>query len=996
MLKVGRSVVAASAGLVGAMAMAIALPAAAQQLERSLLDDLRFRAIGPSATGGRIIDIAVQSDRPTTIYAAAASGGLWKTINNGTTWDCVFENESSISIGDIALDPNDANTLWVGTGEANNQRSSYWGDGIYKSTDGGETWTNKGLPDSGHIGRIVISPDDSDTVYVAVAGHLYTHNAERGLYKTTDGGESWELVLHVSDAVGVIDVVLDPVEPDTIYAASYERLRRAWHFDGAGPGSAIYKSTDGGATWTLLEGGLPTGEIGRIGLTIYPSNPKILYATVSNQNPAPVEDEAAGDEPPQRSNRIGFQATFEEGGAKVAAVAEGGPADRAGLLVGDIIVRIGEQEMDNFWRLLQALSSIEPGATVALLLRRGEEELTITINVPQPQRRQPQRGGRQIGGEIYRTEDGGATWTRTNEQPVGGSPAYYYGQIRVDPSNDQNVYVLSVPCYGSSDGGKTFQSIAGSVHVDHHALWINPDHPDHLLLGNDGGFHATYDRGATWDHIFTLPLPQFYAIGFDYAQPYHVYGGTQDNGSHGGPSRSRGGGVGRFDWYRVGGGDGFYVEVDPTDSNVVYAESQFGGITRMNKTTGESKSIRPPRSDDGPRDRFNWMSPIVISHHNSRIIYFAGNRLFKSYDRGDNWHVISPDLTTADEEKIAGNVPHCTITTISESIFDPNMILVGTDDGNVQWTTDGGTSWTNMADRFDGVPANYWVSRVELSRHDRGTAYVSFTGYREDDLRPFVYRTTDRGETWDAIHSNLPEYSVNVVREDPVNAAVLYVGTETGVHVSIDGGGHWVELAGGIPTQPVHDLKIHPRDRDLIAGTHGRGLFILDDIVALQELSAEVLASDAHLFSARDAIMWRRTFGGGISGNRKFTAPDPPTGSMISYYLGADVEEDAISLKVLNARGELFRNLDVNREAGLHRINWDLRGEAPQRGDGGGQQARRQGFRGRGGGGRPMAAPGTYTVILQVGDETFEQTINVVPDPLPGAMAPAPGPEEDG
>ena len=971
--KPARSTIVAAAIALGGVSQSHA-----QQVDEALLSSFSFRAIGPSSTGGRILDIAVDPSRPATIYAAAASGGLWKTVNNGTTWDCVFENEGTISIGDIAVDPSNPETVWVGSGEANNQRSSYWGDGIYKSTDGGETWANMGLEDTQHIGRVVVHPTNGDIVYVAAAGALYSHNPERGVYKTSDGGETWEHVLFISDAVGVIDLVLDPVNPDTVYAASYERLRRAWDFDGNGPGSAIYKSTDGGANWTKQTDGLPEGDIGRIGIDVFAGDPKIVYASVANQNEVEIEPEPSRD----GSNRLGFRAELTGAGAKVTTVQRNGPAADAGLEVGDVITEVDGDKPTNFWAFLQKVASLGGGDEVELTIDRDGEEMEFTLEIP--------LRTRQIGGEIYKSEDYGETWVKVNEDPVGGSPAYYYGQIRIDPNDSDQLYLCSVPLHRSNDGGVTWTGDgARSVHVDHHAVWINPDNSEHILLGNDGGFHVSWDKGATWDHVFNLPLPQFYAIGFDYQQPYHVYGGTQDNGSHGGPSKSRSGRVGRWDWYRVGGGDGFYVEVDPNNSDIVFAESQFGGITRLDKSTGNSVSIRP-RAPQGEQYRFNWMSPIVISNHNPQIIYFGGNKLFKSYNRGDDWHVVSPDLTTADEDKLAGNVPHCTITTVDESRFDPNVLIAGTDDGNVQWTNDGGISWTNMADRFPDLPANFWCSRVVLSAHDEDTAYAAFTGYREDNRDPYLYRTTDRGETWVSVVGNLPDESINVVRESPYNENVLFVGTELSVFMSIDGGEHWVELTEGIPTIPVHDLKIHPRDRDLIVGTHGRGMFILDDIVALEELTSEVLDSNVHLFSLRDSLRYRRTFGGGgISGDRSFTAPNPSSGATITYYLKDDVDEDDISIQVRNAAGEVIRELDADHTAGIHRVNWDLR---PRRQDGGQQGGRR--FGGRFGGGAAMVDAGTYTVELLIGDDMVATTVEVITDPLPGADEPAPEPED--
>ena len=533
-------------------------------------------------------------------------------------------------------------------------------------------------------------------------------------------------------------------------------------------------------------------------------------------------------------------------------------------------------------------------------------------------------------------------------------------------------------------GGKTWRSDVGAgVHVDHHAFWINPDNGDHLLLGNDGGMHVSYDRGATWDAMFNLPLSQFYAITADMQEPYHVYGGLQDNGSHGGPNQSGGGrGVTRAAWYGVGGGDGFYVCVDPTDHNIVISESQFGALSRRNRATGESRSIRPPQSDPGgTADRYNWMSPILMSTHNPKIIYFAGNKLFKSYDQGDNWHVISPDLTTANADKIAGNVPHCTITTIDESPINPNILLVGTDDGNVQWSSDAGNNWTNIADRFAGVPANWWVSRVILSRYDVNRAYVTFTGYREDDLRPFVFVTYDGGESWSNITGDLPSLgSVNVIREDSQNSDLLYVGTETGVYFSLDQGEHWVELTAGMPTLPAHDLFVHGRDRELIVGTHGRGMFIMD-ISVLQQMNAEAMAADVHLFDVKRVTQWRGGNGGSrLPGHRQYIAPDPTGGASISYRLGSTVDDDEVELVIKDAAGEVVRTLDAGGHAGLHVVNWNLRRDTQAGGGGGGG--------GRGGGrfrrGAPPLAVGTYTAVLTVDGTEYTTEVRLRSDPRSG------------
>lgn len=956
--------------------------------ENDWLEQLAWREVGPTATGGRVTDIAVDPTNPHHILVASASGGLFETINNGTTWNCIFEKEGTLSIGDIAIDPQNPQTIWIGSGEANNQRSSLWGDGVYKSTDGGKTWKHLGLPESHHIGRIVIDPTDSNTAYVAALGHLYTSNPERGLYKTTDGGESWEQVLFVSPEVGIVDVVLDPRNPQTVYAASYERLRRAWNFDGAGPGSGIWKSVDGGANWKRLEGGLPTGEIGRIGIDVYAANPDIVYATVSNQNPGPVESSDEGDQPedaePDADQRkssvfgievtvddpkqlkppIGIELEVTDDAIVASSVPRGSRAQQQGLRDGDRLVAAAGIDAGQVARIRRLFKSLKPGDTVQLKFQRNDE--TIDIQLTATDANTPRNSGRTIGGEIYRSEDGGESWTRVNESPIGGNPAYYYGQIRIDPQDDQRLYVLSVPVYVSDDGGKTFSADgAPSVHVDHHAFWINPDNPNHVMLGNDGGFHISYDRAKTWDYVFNLPLAQFYAVTADNQFPYHVYGGLQDNGSWGGPSASGGRGVSREEWYRVGGGDGFYVQVDPEDSNLIISESQFGAINRLNRATGESKSIRPPQPE-GESHRYNWNSPILMSRYDSRVIYFGGNKLFKSFNRGDDWLTISPDLTTNDAEKIAGNVPHCTLTTIAESPFDRNTLMVGTDDGKVQKTTDGGESWQDLSNQFPYRPESWWCSRVEFSHADPNTAYASFTGYREDDFRPFLFKTTDGGQTWQSIAGDLPNEPINVIKQDPVNPATLYVGTEFSVFVSLDDGESWEVLDQRLPRVSVQDLLVHPRDQDLIIGTHGRGIYILDDIKPLQEFSKIPDDEPGFLFSVDDWTPLPRSFSGGFAGDRKRLAENPERGIPVWYHLAADA--DQVELVIRDEEGKTVADLEPEKSAGTHRARFTS--VRQERGEGGGRG------RGRFNRQNPLP-PGEYTAVLKIGDREWTREFEI-------------------
>lgn len=922
---------------------------------------LKWRHVGPTATGGRVVDIAVNPNNTHHILVASAAGGLWETQNNGTTWKALFENQDTISIGDIAFDPKNTKTIWVGSGEANNQRSSLAGDGIYKSVDGGKSWKNMGLKDSHHIGRVVVDPNNTDTVFVAAAGHLYSSNEQRGLYKTDDGGKSWKKVLETGPDVGVIDVVMNPNDSKVLLAASYQRRRQAWDFDGNGPGSAIYRSEDGGDTWNKITEGLPTGDIGRIGIDFYKKDPNIAYATVANQNVkkqtrriGSIVDFGPRTKADPKSSS-GLRLQEKDGKLVVSQVSRRSVAFRSGVKAGQILSSVAGKTAANKKELEKLFASARASDRLEwVFAAKAKKSVSFAMNIPAS-------SSRQIGGEIYRSEDGGKTWKKVNQRPAGGSPAYYYGQIRIDPNDDQRIYILSVPVMVSENGGKTFRSNgARSVHVDHHALWINPNNSNHVMLGNDGGFHISYDRCKTWDYVFNIPLAQFYAITADNQIPYHVYGGLQDNGSWGGPSD---GAVGRQSWYRVGGGDGFYVQVDPNDHNIIFSESQFGVIGRMNRATGARKGIRPPQSEahlsNGKPDRYNWNSPILMSQHDPRVIYFGGNKLFMSFNRGDDWQTISPDLTSADPAKLSGNVPHCTITTIAESVQDKNWLMVGTDDGLVHISKNRGKTWEDVSGGFPVKPNRWWCSRVEFSRKDKNTAYVSFTGYREDDFRPFVFKTTDAGKTWSSISSNLPNESVNVIKQDPRNAKTLYVGTENGVYASLDDGGSWKALKG-MPRVSVQDLLVHQRERDLIVGTHGRGIYIMDDVTPLQELNAEVKKAPAHLFSVNDWYATRPSRSSGFAGDRKFTADSSTFGAAIWYALGKKANIKGARLWIEDVDGKQVSSLTLQRKPGLHKAYF--RGSA-----------------GRGRFRRFASAPkaGIYFAVLKVDGKTYRKKFEV-------------------
>jgi len=918
-----RVVGSVSGSAAGASAAAIVAPAtgaAAQGVDLdALFANVHYREIGPTRQGGRFSDIAVDPRDKDTFYAATASGGLWKT-RDGVYYESIFHVDDVFSIGDVAVAPSAPDTVWVGTGEANNSRSSYWGNGIYKSTDAGETWIHMGLPDSGHIGRIVVHPSNADIVYVAALGHLYRDNPERGLYKTTNGGRSWELLLtdviepsrglqnETTRHIGVVDVTMHPTDPDTLYAATYDKVRRPWTFNPGGPGSRIYKSRDAGASWTMLEGGLPMGMLGRIGLAVTPAAPDSVYAVIEDVN----------------------------------------------------IEGVSEDET------YQALLNGAPGP------------------------------GRGVNDRIWRSTDAGATWEAVSpaDRNVGGGPPYYYGQIIVDPNDPDKIFMLSASSLKSIDGGREWTDAWDGIGGDDHTLWIDPDDSEYMLMGYDHGFGISRDGGETWYHPDNMSLAQFYAIGIDMAYPYNVYGGTQDNGSDRGPSRTRSGDPVPYEaWERVGGGDGMYNEVDWSNNRYLYNESQFGPIRRLDLLTNESRSIDYSRPDGEEELRWNWNAPIVVSRHDNNVIYHGANVVLRSAFRGETWEEISPDLTTNDPAKIQGigNIQYCTIVALDESLLVEGLLWAGTDDGNVWVTRDTGETWTQVNGNIAGNPG-YWVSRVEPSRHDPATAYVTFTGYRRDDFRPFIYKTTDYGETWTDISSNLPNAAIDVVREDHKNPNLLFAGTEIGVWVSIDGGGSWHKMKGDMPTVPVYDMKIHPRENDLVVGTHGRGFFITD-ISWIQELTEENLDRPVHLFEIEAAVRWKDTSRNDRSA-QNFEGGAAPDGSVINYLL-AGPAASAPTIRIYDG-ARLVRELTGTNEAGLNTVVWDMdfgrqRTQAEMGARGRGGRGGRGGFGGRGGGGgddpnrRPdqvysPAPEGTYRVVLVVGGQQLETTAQVLED----------------
>ena len=865
-------------------------PLAAQTaapLDSTMLAGFRWRPVGPANMGGRVTDIAGIPSPSRTFLVAASTGGIWKTTNAGTTFRPVFDNQRVVSMGALAIAPSDTTIVWAGTGEEDSRNSISPGGGIYKSTDGGLSWKLAGLEKSGAIGRIVVHPTNPSIVYVAALGQPWAANPERGLYKTTDGGQTWQPVKLVSDRAGFVDIAMDATNPDVLFASSWERVRGPYFLKSGGPGSALWKTTDGGKTWTEVKGGgFPETMKGRIGIAVAPSDPKVVYALV---------------------------------------------------------------EAD-------------------------------TAPNPKPDKSKPAQA-RPSG--LYRSDDGGATWTKMNGNDVR---PFYYSQVRVDPKDPNRVYWSSTPVNFSSDGGKTAGNATQGIHVDHHAMWIDPNDPGHFIVGNDGGVAQTWDKGGNYDFINIFPIGQFYAVSYDMGFPYRVCGGLQDNGSWCGPSRHRQGDVSNADWATVGGGDGFYTAQDPTDASIVYVESQGGNMSRLNLATGERAQLQKPqwrplyqlfedsiiieradttkpetqaqrrRIDDLRRRqladsadlnlRWNWSTPFLLSQHSPTTFYAGSNKVMKSTNRGESLYPISPDLTTRDTMKIrvsmqttggitrdvTGAETHCTIVALAESPFRPGLLYAGTDDGNVWLSRNDGGTWDNLTGRFPGVPPGTWVSRIEPSHFDSASFYVTFDGHRTNDFTPYVYVTTDFGKTFKSIVNNLPTGGpdfVHVIREDPYNRNLLFVGTDVGAYVSRDRGASWQKFMTGLPTVPVHDLKVHPRERELIAGTHGRSIWIVD-IAPLEQLADSVIAASAYLFDPKTAYQYGEPVGaGGSSGHKAFRAASPPYGAELAYRLTTGERRTQTKIVITDVRGDTVRTLTGPGGPGLHRIAWNFQGKQP-------------------------------------------------------------------
>lgn len=862
----------------------LTLTACAQEvtLDSDTLSNLPIRSIGPAAMAGRIADIAaVREGNRLTIYVASASGGVWKSVNGGTTFKPVFDKQPSLSIGSIAIDPQNSKTVWVGSGEAWTRNSVSVGTGIYRSRDGGENWEMVGLPDSEHVSRMVVHPKDSNTVYACALGHLWNSNTERGVFKSTDGGKTWNKVLYRNDGTGCAELAMDPQDSSILYAAMWDVRREPHNFRSGGPGSGLFKSTDAGATWHELRKGLPEGDLGRIGIGIAASNHSRVYAVVEAKNHT----------------------------------------------------------------------------------------------------------------ALFRSNDAGDSWTEVNNSfNISGRP-FYFARLAVDPKNPDRVYKPGFFLTVSEDAGKSFsaaismsESAGDALHSDMHAFWIDPENPDQMLVGTDGGVYMSVDQANHWRFLGNLPVSQFYHVSFDMAEPYNIYGGLQDNGTWMGPSRATDAIANRH-WRVIGMGDGFWAFSDPADPDYAYVEYQGAMISRFRKSTGEAKDIKPLPRPGEPEFRFNWNSPIHLSANHPGTVYLGGQFLFRSRDHGESWDRISPDLTTNDparqHQENSGGLTidnsdaekYETIYTIAESPKNGDVIWAGTDDGNVQITRDGGKHWINVVKNIPDLPPNTWVSTIEASHFDPAVAYATFDGHAQGDMKPHVYRTKDYGKTWTSlVTSDLNGYA-HVVREDLVNSNLLFVGTEFGLFVSIDGGTHWAQFKGDLPNVAVRDIAIHPREHDLILATHGRGIYILDDLTPLRALTPEVLAKDFAMLPGRPTELALPASEQRFDGNAEFAGRTLPDAAAINYYQRKRHVFGDLKIDIFDDKGNLLTSIQGDKRKGLNRVQWPERAKPPKVPAAAGLVQNEFVFLG------PQQPEGAYTVKLTKGKETYTSDVKLLPDP---------------
>jgi photosystem II stability/assembly factor-like uncharacterized protein len=851
-------------------------PPAGLRLGKTQLGAIKARSIGPAVMSGRVSEIALDPQDPFTFYVALGTGGLFKTANDGSTFTSLFDKEAVASVGAVAVAPSDPRVVWVGSGEGNDRNSSSWGNGVYRSTDGGESWTNVGLPTSRFIGRIVVHPTDPATAWVAVLGDLWNATRERGLYKTTDAGQTWTKVLAAAapydDRVGSGDVAIDPQDPSVLYATLYARRRTPWSFT-YGPGytdgkdlGGIFKSTDGGAIWRKLEKGLP-GASGNIGLSVFRKDPRIVYAIVQSD---------AG----------------------------------------------GQSSIDQV---------------------------------------------RSRAGGVFRSDDAGETWTRTS--PLNPRP-FYFSQIRVDPENDQRVWVLGYALHVSHDGGRSFhEDRFGKVHPDCHALAIDPRHPKRMLLGTDGGPYLSRDEGKTWEHLNRFAAGEFYRINVDMSSPYRICGGLQDNVNWVGPSETYSKeGILNSDWINIGGGDGFYCVFDAENPNLVYSESQSGYVFRFDLASGQAKELRPEPSEGQAAYRFHWNSPLLGSRHEKGALYLAGNRVFKLTGKGERFQPISPDLSAQDPARTtavgSGAETYAIVYALAESPLQAGLLWAGTDDGKLWVTENGGGQWSDLSAGLPAAARGQWIMRVEASHHDARVAYLAVDAHRSGDYAPLLYRTADLGRTWSSVAGDLPAGGpVKVVREDPKRPDLLFAGTEFGLFASLDRGARWTPL-GGLPTVAVDDILIHPRDRDLVAATHGRSLYVIDDIGALAELTPEVAAREAHLFTPAPALARHLLPGfGDWNGGAIYRGENPPAGATFTYWV-REATGEPVKIRITDARDQAVAKLEAPGLPGLGRVTWDLKPAKDVLTEYGGE-------------GALFVRPGTYTVTLAYGPARSEQKFEV-------------------
>lgn len=794
--------------------------------ETSIVKNVPFRNVGPTIMSGRVVDLAVNPSNPAHFYVAYASGSLWETTNNGTSFEPLFDNQIVMTIGDIAVDWEN-NILYVGSGENNASRSSYSGYGIFSSDDNGKTWNHLGLEETHHTGRIILHPTNKNTMWVGALGHLYSENAERGVYKTTDGGATWNKTLFVNNRTGIVDLILHPDNPNLLIAAAWEKDRKAWDFTEAGNGTAIYRSEDGGDTWKELgdNSGFPdTKGTGRIGLAFAPSDENIVYAILDNQDRREKDDDEASDDLTKDALRNMSNAAF------------------LALENKKINSFLDDNRFPREYNAVNIKKDMEAGKLKASdLVAYVEDANSLLFNTPVK------------GGEMYRSDDAGKTWKKTHDDYIESmifSYGYYFGQVTVDGQNPDVLYTMGVPIVRSEDGGNSWKSInEGNVHVDHHAIWVNPKDPKHLILGNDGGVYISFDTGATWINCNSPSVGQFYSVNVDMAKPYNVYGGLQDNGVWKGPSTyeySRNWlQSGNYPYERLLGGDGMQVVVDSRDNATIYAGSQFGNYSRINNKTKDRKRITPRHKLGDAPFRWNWEAPITLSVHNQDIVYFGSNKFHRSMNMGEDFETLSGDLTNGGRK---GDVSYGTLTSISESPLRFGLIYVGSDDGVISVSKNAGQEWERIS---GSLPQNFWVSQIFASNHSESRVYVSLNGYRWDNFDAMVYMSNDYGKTWTQIATDLPKEPVNVVKEDPANEDIIYVGTDHGVYVSLDRGKSFQAFGEGLPNTPVHDLVIHPRENDLVIGTHGRGIYIAD-VSLVQQLNSELLSQNIKLFPMKE------------------------------------------------------------------------------------------------------------------------------------------------